>query len=500
MNEPIGGGKVDHPLTDPSRVEGVVAAMWGDDSIAVAKDAFQWLESISAAAEFSLPARYAVIDRIDVSIKRHGQRLLEQYLALKPQSMFQERQLWKAAADIWKALGDAYGVCIAQAGADAAAAAAFRATLPALLARAMRAQTLQIKWILMRYGYVDDGYWHAVAGLYRHAESGGFLDAVVDIYGGAHGRGSVRQEFLRALMLGVSSTGGLSPIQQNIAERAIAHFSGHFESGMLPGEGRNFLFDLNGGHSPARALGVPVAGVQLFYFGAGGALDGAQKIIDAILESGEQALLDIDLGPGENIDRMADTLTHLAFNWEKELPLRDSERREVNSTLQVTQGFDGVLALGQRVVQETWMVDNASAEGYGLIVPARRGEWLQVGVLIGILPEGEPAAWGAGVVRRVESDGQGQRRVGIQVLSRRVVPATMTLRGADAGHLPQTVVFLDAEPSQSGYWLALLRPGSLVLRDAFEATRVADGMTFIVTPSGLVESGPDFDRVRFKTA
>ena len=108
MNEPIGGGKVDHPLTDPSRVEGVVAAMWGDDSIAVAKDAFQWLESISAAAEFSLPARYAVIDRIDVSIKRHGQRLLEQYLALKPQSMFQERQLWKAAADIWKALGDAY--------------------------------------------------------------------------------------------------------------------------------------------------------------------------------------------------------------------------------------------------------------------------------------------------------------------------------------------------------------------------------------------------------
>ncbi len=89
------------------------------------------------------------------------------------------------------------------------------------MAHAMRAQVLQIKWILMRYGYVGDSNWSTVVQLYEQAQSGGYLDEVIDIYGGAHGKGTLRQEFLRTLMLGVSSTGGLSPVKQNFAERAI---------------------------------------------------------------------------------------------------------------------------------------------------------------------------------------------------------------------------------------------------------------------------------------
>ena len=63
---------------------------------------------------------------------------------------------------------------------------------------------------------------------------------------------------------------------------------------------------------------------------------------------------------------------------------------------------------------------------------------------------------------------------------------------------PHNVVLLDADPSRSGYVQALLRPDSFTLRDALEVTRTADGKVFEVMPSGLVESGPDFDRVRFK--
>ncbi|MEQ1772690.1 MAG: hypothetical protein ABL891_02800 [Burkholderiales bacterium] len=495
-----GSDKVDHPMAELARAKEIIAAFPAEDSTKAAQDAIHWLESISETEGFKLAPRYERIDMIDAPLKRHAQRLLEQYLALKPQSKFQEGQLWKAATEFWKALGDAYLVCVAQAEADKAAAGAFRKTLPILIARAMRAQMLQIKWILMRYGYVSDSYWYTVARLYSQAESGGFIDEVIDIYGGTHGRSSVRQEFLRALMLGVSSTGGLSPIKQNIAERAIAHFSTTFVSGAHAAEGFNFLFDLNGGVSPARVLGCAPDGARLLYFGAGSALDGVQTIVDAINDTGA-LLSDINLGPGENIDQMADTLMHLAFNWEKELPARDSERRKVAMTLQITQGFDGVLSMGNQAVTETWVVENASAEGYGVIVPERRGEWLQVGVLIGIFPEVESAVWGAGVVRRVESDARGQRRVGIQIISRAVVPATMcTLTVAGVRGAPQNVILLDTEPSQAGYLLAILRPETFALREALEATRTADGKTFTVRPSGLVESGPDFDRVRFKTA
>lgn len=63
---------------------------------------------------------------------------------------------------------------------------------------------------------------------------------------------------------------------------------------------------------------------------------------------------------------------------------------------------------------------------------------------------------------------------------------------------PHNVVLLDAEPSRSGYLQALVRPESFTLIEALEATRTADGLSFMLMPSGMIESGPDLDRVRFK--
>ncbi len=495
----LGGAEgVDHPMANLAEAKEIIASIAPDDSARAAQDAVQWLESINSAGNFPIAHRYEVIDLVDVALKRHGQRLLDQYLALKPQAKFQEGLLWRAATGYWKALGDAYLGCVTHITVDKSAAAAFRKKNPQLAARAMRAQVLQIKWILMRYGYVGDQYWTTVANLYGMAEAGGYLDEVIDIYGGAHGRGTIRQEFLRTLMLGVSSTGGLSPAKQNIAERAIAHFSKAFVSSTSAIAGCNFFFDLNGGMAPARVLAEAPHGARLFYFGAGQALDDAQGAVNVVNETGALPS-DLNLNTGESVDQAADTLLHLAFNWEKELPARDSVRRKVATTLQVTHGFDGVLASGGNVFQETWVVENASVEGYGMIVPERRGEWLQVGVVIGLLPEGEQAQWGAGVVRRVETDARGQRRVGIQVLSRAVAQGTMCTRRASGERgSPHNVVLLDAEPSRSGYIQVLVRPESFTLRDALEVTRTADGKVLAVMPSGLVESGPDFDRVRFK--
>ena len=353
-----------------------------------------------------------------------------------------------------------------------------------------------------------DSYWTTVAQLYDKAQSGGYADEVVDIYGGAYGKGTVRQEFLRTLMLGVSSTGGLSPVRQNIAERAIAHYSRSFVSSSEPQPGCNFFFDLNGGMSPARMLAQPPRDARLFHFGAGPALDEVQKALETIEETGVLPS-QLNLNAGTRNDEVTDTLLHLAFNWDKDLPARDSERRKVASTLQVLHGFDGVLTAGGvdatasapgTGLQETWVVENASAEGYGMIVPERRGEWLQVGVVLGLLPESENPQWGAGIVRRVETDVHGQRRVGIQVISRAILPGTMCTCGpAGERGAPHNVVMLDPKPSRSGYMQILLRPESFTLRDALEVTRTVDAQTFMVMPSGLVESGPDFDRVRFKS-
>ena len=498
MSEPRVGIDSGHPLATAAGLENILASIPADDSVRAAQEAAQWLESLHGVADFPILHRYEVIGKIDIALQHHRERLLEQYLALKPLAKFQEGLLWRAAMGLCKALGNAYLECVVQVMGDKHTAEIFHDRFPQLVVRSMRAQVLQIKWILMRYGYVSDVYWSTAAKLYGYAEAGAFLDDPVEMYPGESRHGSMRHEFLRAMMLGVSSTGGLSPLKQNIAEQAIAHFARSFLSSTEATEGCNFFFDLHGGMSPARVLAEAPRGARLFYFGAGEALEAAQRAVDNVNEHGVLPS-DVDLGAAENADQAADTLLHLAFNWETELPARDSVRRKVATTLQIVQGFDGVLSQGAKAIQETWVVENISAEGYGIIVPERRGEWLQVGVLVGLLPEDAGATWGAAVVRRVETDARGQRRVGVQVLSRAVVPGTMCRLNAGGGRgVPHNVVFLSGEPSLSGYLQALLRPESFSLRDELEATRLSDGKSFAVMPSGLVESGPDFDRVRFK--
>ncbi len=489
---------VEHPMAKLADVKELMAAIAPDDSVYAAQDAVHWLDTLKSAHGFSIAHRYEVVELMDLALKRHGQRLLDQYLALKPQAKFQEGLLWRAAKGYWKSLGDAYLGCIAQVTMGKDAQVVLHGKIPHMVARALRAQMLQIKWVLMRYGYVDDAYWTTVAQLYELAQSGGFLDDVIDIYGGAQGRGTIRQELLRTLMLGVSSTGGLSPARQNIAERAIAHFSRAFISSTSPLAGCNFFFDLNGGLAPARVLAEAPHDARLYYFGAGQALDQAQNAVDMLNHAGALPA-EMVLPVGADVDAAAETLLHLAFNWETELPARDSERSQVATTLQITHGFDGVLAAGSPGLQETWVVENASAEGYGMIVPERRGEWLQVGVLLGFLPESEVSTWGVGVVRRVETDARGQRRVGIQVISRAIASGTLcAVRTAGERGVAHNVVLLDIEPSRSAYLRALLPPTSFTLRAQLEATRTADGKTYTLMPSGLVESGLDFDYVRFK--
>lgn len=492
---------IDHPLATPVGAQQIVDTISSDDPVRAAQDAVRWLESLHGVVYFSISHRYDVIDKIDLAMRVHGESLLDQYLTLKPQAKFQEGVLWRAATGYWKALGNAYLECVVQVMADTRTAEAFGGRFAPLVGRALRTQVTQIKWILMRYGYVSDVYWTTIAKLYGYAQAGAFLDETVDVYPGSVGRSSIRETFLQMMMLGVSSTGGLSPVMQNIAERAIGHFSKSFVWSLQPAPGCNFFFDLHGGMAPARVLAEAPRGARLFYFGAGEALESAQRAVDTVSETGKLPP-DLDLGAGpaaESADHAADTLLHLAFNWEKELPARDSVRRKVATTLQIVQGFEGVLVQGKRAIQETWVVENASAEGYGIIVPDRRGEWLQVGVLIGFLPETENAKWGAGIVRRVETDARGQRRVGVQVISRAVVSGTMCARRASGEPgPPHNVVLLSAEPSPSGYVQALLRPESFTLLDRLEATRLPDGKSFLVMPSGMMESGPDYDRVRFK--
>lgn len=118
LKVPGGTGGVGHLMANLADVKESIATISPTDSVRAAQDAVQWLDAIHGTGEFSIEYSYEVIELIDVALKRHGQRLLDQYLALKPQAKFQEGLLWRAATGYWKALGDAYLGCISHVEAD----------------------------------------------------------------------------------------------------------------------------------------------------------------------------------------------------------------------------------------------------------------------------------------------------------------------------------------------------------------------------------------------
>lgn len=166
----------------------------------------------------------------------------------------------------------------------------------------------------------------------------------------------------------------------------------------------------------------------------------------------------------------------------------------------ITSDIDGdSLVFVAPANSESWVVSNASDGGYGASVPTSKGDWLKVGALVGLRAEGQPASR-AGVVRRTSRDKDGQRRVGIEVLSKVAIPARFVLAGGDrpavpAGDAPNALL-LNSKPDASGQIKLLLRAGS------YAAGKPADmfvrGKGYLVTPISSVEEGDDFDLAAFK--
>src|SRR2546426_11917163 len=103
----------------------------------------------------------------------------------------------------------------------------------------------------------------------------------------------------------------------------------------------------------------------------------------------------------------------------------------------IRHGFAGVreavggagasLAFDQKAA-ESWVVENVSAGGFGAIVPQAKGDWLRVGALLAMQPDGGNN-WLVGAIRRVNRTSAQEARVGIESLSRAPKVVKFRVRG-----------------------------------------------------------------------
>ncbi len=498
----FGGGKVDHPMADAKQAQARVAELPADASKALV-DISELLESITQTDNFKLDRRFENIDLLDGAAKNHQRKLAQDYLAMPRQQKYHENRLWTGVFGFWQHLGDAYINCVHGHEANLGGAANIRKNVPVIVARAIRTLTLQLKWVLLRYGLAEPRIWTDLARLYKLAEQKGYATSAIAIYPGAHGSGTVQREFLKALMLSASSTDGLPPVKQEIAERAVAYFAESFKISTSP-DGCSHCFDLAAAKPPARMFKGAAPAETLRYFSAGDALAALERLTAKIREGGVVPP-DVNLGGNYEKDIVVSVLKHLAMQWSDKPPVRGSERRQTAGRITVVPGMTDIIGVldpanndaldfSQEQTMpsaESWIVVNVSEGGYGAIIPPQKSDWIKVGTLVGVQSE-VSKHWGVGLIRRISRDEHQQRQVGIQLLTKAAIPIKVAKSGAEL----QAAILLSTSPDKRGEVGVVLRDGLFNGRDSLDMTVKDKG--YLLMPSSMVEDGEDFDWAKFK--
>jgi hypothetical protein len=500
----IVGSKVDHPLADPKQAKALVAELPPHDYAKALEEITGWLESLNETEGFKLDRLLEIAELLDSASKNHQRKLLQDYLNMSRQQKFQENKLWTSGFRLSKGFGDLYMSGVRQYQAGASGAAAVKKQMPVVVARAMRTLAMQVKWTMLRYGPFSTQLWSSIGELYRFAAKSGFAETPLTIYPGTQGTGTVQQEFLRVLMLWASSADVLPPLKQEIAERAIAHFSKFFKLGSAPFPGSLYVFDPARDKPPGRLFGNPPAGTDLTFFGPGEAPPKLQEVIGIVEQTGGLPST-VNLGALYPTDTILSVLRHLAVYWSDKPPARASERRATSARITIVPGYFALLdelerdetdALNFSVSSaESWVVENVSDNGYGALVPAAATDWLRVGEMIGVQVEGT-AQWGIGIVRRVSRDDQRQHHVGIEIISRSVT--MVRISQGEAAREGENAVLLAGAPDGNGEIGMVMRAGRYDPNANIEITGRTKSYTFL--PSRMMDAGDDFDWAMFTIA
>jgi len=471
------------------------------------------LESLRNSDEVEPATNFEIIDLIDHTAKTHYARLSQEYLASRLHK-YQENLLWTTIFQFCKQLSSAYLDCIEAFNTVAKHKAGLASRLPVIATRTTAALAMQLKWGLLRYGPVDEQIWADLGKVYAFAEARAIHRTENAMYPALYGASSVCREFLKALMLAVSSTDKLLPIQLEIAERIVSHFSGWFTIELSPSPATPYYFDLNGSAPPARRLQDADLGGNLRFFGPGKSSRELDNLIHSIKIGPTPD--ELNLGPAYTQRAVIEVLRHFAQFWAAKPPARKAERRNSMNRLAVLHGYEQIFSTlcrrGEDSAEpdgaESWIAQNISAGGYGAVIENVKGDWLRVGGLVGIKTEAE-REWSIGIIRRLSRDSQHQRHVGIEVLARSVQPARLfEIQAATESALtidsqndskkdPELhCMLLSFEPADSGEVTLLLQPGCFNAEQSFEL-RVR-GQSFLLAPEKLIEEGEEYDLGEFR--
>lgn len=489
----LGGGKPDHPLADDKGAKEVLSALPPNDAAKAIQEIRDWIESVLGTVGFKGERRGELIMLLDEAAQVHQRKLARDYLANPRLPKFQEARLWGAQFGLWKDLASAYATCLTQFALDPGSVGRLKAQLPLFCVRAVRAVAAQLKWHYMHYEQGDPAVWEALGKVYRYAEEKKLQREMVPVYAGVPVSSSAEREFMKALMLAASSPDCLMPLDIELAERIVAHFSASFLISNVhqPQATYNWV-DLSSGTPPKRLTQTPPASPGLRFFAAGAAIGQLDNMI-RVVESGAVPA-DLNLGGTYEPAKVLTVLQHLQLYWAATPPVRKNDRYAVKHRLTVVNGFEGVLGklkgANGEAGAESWVTENISSGGVGATLGKAQSDWLRIGKLVGLSVEGGSGSCSVGMVRRCSRLPEQQTSVGVRTFAKESFAVTL------GGREPQEALLLNDGRALKEEALVCLREGAFDKRAS--PTLEFEGHTYLLIPVEVSVTGDDFELARYK--
>jgi hypothetical protein len=477
------GNKLEHPLADPDEVQRVLKELPAQEAAAALDGSAAWLESLVATAEFRMEQRLDLIQQIDQAVLAHTRRLARDYLVAPRQTRAHEYRLWQVNHNYWSALADAYGDTLRRYQSDDKTGM-LKSQLALLCARQLNACGGRLKWQQFRYGPIAPDLWQSAGTAWLAALRAQVASLPVNLYAST-GTTTPEAEYLRVLVLYSSSPDNLLPVEIEIAERLIAHLLASFSLTDQARPENVYWVDAAKPLPPTRLARIPEITPTLRFYATGSALQSLDDLRSSI-DKRNALPSEINFGAQYSPKLVLQVIDHLAACWAPKPPMRHHERRPVKSRMTVVGRFETICLhlIGQADDEgeraESWVVEDVSQGGIGAQVSLMGKEWLRVGSLIAMQPEGG-SNWLLGVVRRFSRESEAIGVVGVETLSKS--PSSFV---ADSLGLPTPVILLD--PPQEGTEIRVAM--SIAAWEEQKRLRVEIGSrTWRLSPGTLAETG-----------
>lgn len=477
------GSKSTHPLAEAKEAKRILGELAASESAPCVDETTGWLESLAGLDAIAPALRHKRIVELAAVSLPQARRLARDYLTATRPSRLQEQQAWQRNHGYWQQLANALHRCLTDADADAKVRESLKPQWHALLAGLLIARFGCLRWAQLRYGPIDKAAWADLGQLYLRAGQDKNADAPVAPFGEGEGETTVAREYLKVQIFHASSMDSLTPLEIGLAERFIAHFLPHFVLSTDLRPESAYWVDADKPLPPTRLAKLPELSPSLRFFGAGTALEAAREMRARILAT-QAPPAEVNLGGQYAVSTLLAVLDHLTMSWSPQPPTRHFHRHRVKSRIGACAGFADVQSLlaGARIGQinvESWLVEDISQGGMSARLPLTRNEWVRIGALVGIQPEGG-TNWLVGTVRRFVRESETQGAIGIETLSKAPRAATAT-----DGAMQTDLILLDPLRDDSSVRI-MLPPGNW--EEGVPMQLLADGHPWRLHPDEKIEA------------